>query len=215
MKVFVYDIKKNTMLTYNRNLSQQMPFARYKVMSVKEFRGSSKSTIFWTTKQAMEAMSTLRLRWKHPIKIGYAFKRIKEGGHSNQSQHYAGVSFDTAQNLSVSKRKELFKLAKKINMFKYVEPLSMTPTWLHVDCRYGKPACGAGYPSLKRTNKGVYVLVLQDALITIGYRTERTGYFGNLTYQAVRNFQSNIGISVTGVVNCATWQQLTKRAIKK
>jgi peptidoglycan hydrolase-like protein with peptidoglycan-binding domain len=56
--------------------------------------------------------------------------------------------------------------------------------------------------------------VLQDALNAIGYRTGGLdGNFGPGTRSAVIRFQTREGLGVTGVVNCATWQRLTTRAI--
>ena len=35
-----------------------------------------------------------------------------------------------------------------------------------------------------------------------------TGYFGNITEQAVRSFQEFAGLPVTGVVNAETWNTI-------
>ena len=72
----------------------------------------------------------------------------------------------------------------------YVEPLSMTPTWVHFDRRYGTPACSgttSGYPTCRRGDKNTYVLILQDALNALGYSTKTLdGAFGQNTYNALR-----------------------------
>lgn len=53
----------------------------------------------------------------------------------------------------------------------------------------------AGYPALKRNDKGVYVLVLQDALNTLGYSTGGLdGVYGSATNTAVQAFQKNIAL---------------------
>ena len=97
MLVLVYNEDSNQIERYNRSLGQPMPYVNNSWLTLKEFRGSSKSTILWTTKSAMRAFYTTRARFGSGIYVGYAFKRIWEGGHSGQSQHYAGVSFDTGQ----------------------------------------------------------------------------------------------------------------------
>ena len=52
------------------------------------------------------------------------------------------------------------------------EPASLTPTWVHFDKRFGRPACGtAGYPLLRRGSISTYVLIAQDGLNTLGFRT--------------------------------------------
>ena len=71
----------------------------------------------------------------------YAFKRIWEGGHGTASQHYAGVAFDVGQGTSRAIRQRIHAAATATRAWGYVEPLSMTPTWVHFDRRYGTPAC--------------------------------------------------------------------------
>ena len=71
-----------------------------------------------------------------PIPVGFAFKRPWEGGHSNQSQHYAGVAFDVAQGWTNERRALLRNSAKTSGVWSYVEPVSITPTWVHFDKRF-------------------------------------------------------------------------------
>ena len=83
VKIIVYNTKTNTLETYYRSKSQQMPYIRNKFLSVREFLGSSKSNTVWTTRQAMEAFNTTRTKWGKPIYVGYVFKRIYEYCHRN------------------------------------------------------------------------------------------------------------------------------------
>lgn len=54
-----------------------------------------------------------------------------------QSQHYAGVAFDVGQTLSSSQRNRLWNSANDSGVWAYVEPIRLTPTWVHFDkCRY-------------------------------------------------------------------------------
>lgn len=71
-----------------------------------------------------------------PIPVGFAFKRPWEGGHSAQSQHYAGVAFDAGQILSNSERNRLRNTAINSGVWSYVEPARLTPTWVHFDKRF-------------------------------------------------------------------------------
>ena len=212
MKILVFNPSTNKMEKYYRSLSQNMPYANN--LTVKEFRGSSKSDVIWTDKRLMQAWNKLRSTYGKPINVGYAFKRIGEGGHGQQSQHYAGTAMDMAQKLSSEERDKLRNLASSLGIFGYVEPKSLTPTWVHVDRRTGKPACqSGGYPILSKGNKGVYVAVLQDALNTIGYTAGTIdGVFGNNTYNAVVNFQKNNSLKPDGIVGCNTWTKLTSIA---
>ena len=216
-KVFVYDQYTNNLLIYQLSENDVMPYAYGTTMRVREFRGSSNSPTLWTTTAAMEAWNLTRRRYGGPIHVGYAFKRIWEGGHGTASQHYAGVSFDVGQNVSSSERQRIWNAANNTGAWGYVEPISMTPTWVHFDRRYGTPACAgttSGYPTLRRGAVSTYVLVLQDALNVLGYTTYTLdGRFGANTERAVRAFQSNFGLSVDGIVGCNTWKKLTAAAV--
>ena len=75
-------------------------------------------------------------------------------------------------------------------------------------------------PTLSINSKGQDVTILQEKLKSIGYSiTVVDGIFGNETKAAVEQFQQDQDISVTGVVNNATWRALKKakpiKTIKK
>ena len=98
------------------------------------------------------------------------------------------------------------------------EPLSQTPTWVHFDRRYGTPACSgttAGYPTLRRGSRGCYVMVLQDALSTLGYQTGSRidGIFGARTEQALRGYQKRTSLRVDGVCGCDSWKKISTAVI--
>lgn len=216
-KIFVYNEYNNQMLTYFLNENDVMPYAYGTTMRVREFRGSSASPTLWTTIRAMEAWNLTRRSYGKGIYIGYAFKRIWEGGHGTASQHYAGVSFDVGQNVSNAERRLIWNAANNTGAWGYVEPLSMTPTWVHFDRRYFKPACPnttSGYPTLRRGSVSTYVLVLQDALNALGYTTYTLdGKFGVNTERAVIAFQRNMRLAVDGIVGCNTWKKLTAASV--
>ncbi|MEG0873462.1 MAG: peptidoglycan-binding protein [Clostridia bacterium] len=213
MKILVYNNLTNKMETFNKDLNSPMPYTKDKYLSVKEFRGSSKSNILWTTRAAMDAFNKLRTLYGKPIKVGYAFKRIAEGGHAGMSQHYAGVAFDIAQGMPAAQRDKIRNLAIKYKMFTYVEPKILTPTWVHVDKRDPTPACPTGgYPLIKYRKKGVYVAVLQDALNVLKYNPGAIdAIFGKSTKSAVINFQKANNLTPDGIVGCNTWRAITNK----
>lgn len=133
----------------------------------------------------------------------------------NQSQHYAGTAFDVGQTLSDTRRRQLWNLARNSGVWSYVEPISVTPTWVHFDKRFGTPACSyGGYPTLKRGSVSNYVLIAQDDLNTLGYRTNGLdGIFGSATQTAVRNYQAKVGLQVDGIVGCNTWNSLQEAVV--
>ena len=213
-KVIVYDVYTQALQVYRLNESDPMPYAYGRTMLVGEFRGSSGSSVLWTTNAAMEAWNATRRTYGSPIPFRYAFKRIWEGGHGRQSQHYAGVAFDVGQALSSAQRNRIWNVANNLGVWSYVEPQSMTPTWVHLDKRYGRPACSAGYPVVRSGSRGIYVLVLQDALNALGYTTYTLdGAFGNNTRNALISYQRNNGLTADGFAGCATWTRLVNEAV--
>lgn len=213
-KVIVYDNAQNKLINFELSENDPMPYTVGRTMLVKEFRGSSKSNLLYTTTDTMESWNITRRNFKEPIPFRYAFKRIWEGGHGLQSQHYAGTALDLAQALSSSERRRLYELAKSLGVWSYVEPITLTPTWVHVDKRYGNPACSAGYPTLRENSRGVYVLILQDALNALGYGPlSLDGIFQTKTRRAVLNYQRDNGLSQDGIVGCGTWQKITGEVV--
>ena len=211
----VFNNNSNRMENYYRGENDAMPYNVGRSLLVREFRGSSRSDILWTELRAMQSWNSFRALWGRPILLGFAFKRPWEGGHGQQSQHYAGVAFDMAQNLNNTQRAQMRTLASRSGLWTYVEPVSISPTWVHVDRRRGPSACpGGGYPVLRRGSIGAYVLVLQDSLNHLGYGTGGLdGVFGPGTQSAVISYQQRRGLSADGVVGCSTWSNLMNQVV--
>ena len=132
-----------------------------------------------------------------------------------QSQHYAGTAFDVGQTLTNVERNNIRNVAINSDVWSYVEPAIYTPTWVHFDKRFGRPACGGtGYPVLRRGSISTYVLIAQDDLNTLGFRTGGLdGIFGVKTEQAVRNYQRSRGLAADGIVGCNTWRSLQEDVV--
>lgn len=140
-----------------------------------------------------------------------------KGGHGSQSQHYAGTAFDVGQGLSAAEREVLRTSAKNSGVWSYVEPATIAPTWVHFDKRFGTPVCSTGgYPKLALGSKGNYVCIAQDDLNTLGYRTGGLdGIFGNITFNAVKQYQIDRGITADGIVGCDTWRSLQENVVAR
>lgn len=208
--IYVYNPDTNYVERYVRGLGQPMPYIIGNTLTVGEFRANSRSNVLWTDKRVMQSWNIFRRQWGRPIPVRFVFKRVWEGGHTIQSEHYAGTAFDIGQGLSPAERNQLRALAINSGVWSYVEPAYLTPTWVHVDDRQGPPACGyPSYPALAVGSQGVYVFVLQDSLNALGYTgSGLDGVFGFGTQRAVRNFQASQGLSADGFVGCETWARL-------
>ena len=125
-KLFVYDAFNNRFYTYDLNENDPMPYSYGSTLKLREFRGSSGANVLWTTTAAMEAWNLTRRTYGKSIPVGYAFKRIWEGGHGTTSQHYAGVAFDVGQSSGADARKAIYNAAVATKAWGYVEPLSQT-----------------------------------------------------------------------------------------
>ena len=209
-KILVYNNYSNSIEVYYKGVNEAMPYNSYRTLTVKEFRGSSNSNILWTDVRTMQAWNSFRYIYGNPIYVGFAFKRPWEGGHSTLSQHYSGLAFDVAQNLSELGRQNLRNLAASSGVWKYVEPINLTPRWVHFDNRY----IASGFPLIKLGSKNVYVCVAQDSLINLGYDTGGLdGIFGSKTYNSVKSFQAKNGLIVDGIIGNNTWLTLMNQVV--
>lgn len=115
----------------------------------------------------------------------------------------------------MTQRNRLWQSANNSGVWAYVEPQSLTPTWVHFDKRFGKPACSiGGFPTLRRGSISNYVCIAQDDLNTLGYNTNGLdGIFGVATQNAVIAYQRLKGLTADGIVGCNTWRSLQEDVV--
>lgn len=210
INVLVYNHIIGIMEKHVLDPNNPMPYTIDRTLLVREFRGKSDSNVLWTDRRTMQAWNKTRYAWGKPIQVSHAFRRIGEGGHPSQSQHYAGTAFDMAQNLDPTARDQLRNLANKVQAWGYIGPANLTPTWIHMDARLSPPACAAGYPLVRQGSVGVYVAALQDALGAVGIPAVGIdGIFGPETQRGVLDFQKKNNLPADAIVGCRTWTALT------
>ena len=119
------------------------------------------------------------------------------------------------QTLTQNQRNILWNSANSSGVWAYIEPLRLTPTWVHFDRRFGIPACSTGgYPLLKRGSISNYVCIAQDDLNTLGFKTGGLdGIYGQATQNAVLNYQQRRGLASDGIVGCNTWRALQEDVV--
>lgn len=208
-KLLIYDTEKQRIEVFEDYAEgDTMPYVTGGTLNLREFRGVSKSNTLWTTVQAMQSWNNTRRTYSSPIRVGYAFRRIWEGGHGVRSQHYAGLALDVGQGHTQAQRTRIRTIAQNSGVWGYVEPAHLTPTWVHIDRRYG---VRSGYPTLRQGDKGVYVMLLQDALSTLGHATGKhiTGIFDTQTETALRAYQGKAGLSADGICGNISWRAIS------
>lgn len=87
-KIIVFNNDTDRMEVYYKGENDAMPYNTNSTLKVREFRGSSKSNILWTTKRCMQSWNSQRYIFGSGIPVGFAFKRPYEGGHGNQSHDF-------------------------------------------------------------------------------------------------------------------------------
>lgn len=92
-KILVFNNDTNKMEVYTRNEADPMPYNTNGTLRVREFRGSSKSNILWTTKRTMQTWNSQRYIYGAPIYVGFAFRRPYEGGHRKSKPTLCRNSF--------------------------------------------------------------------------------------------------------------------------
>lgn len=185
-----------------------MPYIRGNTLTVKEFLTGSFSSVAWTTTGFLNALSDLLK--SHNVQISRAFRRIREGGHIAESCHYAGTAVDFAGNITPLCRLKMYDSLKNKNTFTYFDDLNKTVGFIHADTR---SVPRYGYPALSPGESGVHVLVLQDALNTLGITgSGLDGFFGPLTLESVKRFQAAAGLPTSGVADRETWRRLANAA---
>lgn len=214
-KIFVFNNEKDKMETYYREELEPMPYNTNETLKVKEFKGDSKSNILWTTKRTMQSWNSQRYIFGKPILIDFAFKRPYEGGYENQSQHYAGTAFNVGKNMEQKQRNKLWSLAYYSGIWCYVKPYNSISTEVYFDKRFENPLYeNRGFPIIKKGSLSNYVLIAQDDLNTLGFKTNGLdGIFGEETANAVKSYQRKKGLVEDGIVGCNTWKSLQEDVI--
>ena len=60
-KIVIFNNDTDRMETYYRGEDESMPYNTGRTLTVKEFRGSSKSPTLWTTKRTMQSWNTRKI----------------------------------------------------------------------------------------------------------------------------------------------------------
>ena len=213
-KLFVYDTLNNTFEVFFLEDNATMPYVADNYLTVSQFAPTS--DIAWTTKQAMQAYSKTK-QINPSIQAQSAFHRTNERTWINASTYVAGVGFSLVSSPSMS-YETLYRLLARDNIWNNISDLEHTINYIHVDDAYLPPASDyTRYPVIKSDDSNTYVLVLQDALITLDKLNPNhlTGFYDSTTEDAVKELQKEANIKVDGIVGAITWDVIVFEINKK
>ncbi|OQB23274.1 MAG: putative peptidoglycan binding domain protein [Firmicutes bacterium ADurb.Bin182] len=184
----------------------ELPYVNNSRLTAQQLTGKELTAVAWTDKRLLEAYDALCGLWGGPIRVNHAFCRFRSGMHKAQSAHYAGLAMDLGRGMNISDLNRLRVLAVKSGDWSYVEPAHIAPTWVHVELQPGKKRYS--YPSLSAGDSSAYCFVLQDALKAMGYDLAFTGSIDAATLRALKKFQHEFNIPVSGRADRITWRAL-------
>ena len=213
-KLFVYDTINNVFEVFFLEDATAMPYVSNNFLTIEQFAPTS--DIAWTTKQALQAYSKTK-QINPSIQIQSAFHRTNERTWINASTYVAGVGFSLVSDSSMS-YETLYRLLERDKIWNNISDLQYTINYIHVDDAYLPPASDyTRYPIIKRDDSNTYVLVLQDALITLEMLNPNhlTGFYDSTTEETVKKLQSAANIKEDGVVGAITWDVIVFEINKK
>lgn len=203
-KLFVYDTLNNTFEVFFLEDNAVMPYVADNYLTISQFAPTS--DIAWTTKQAMQAYSKTK-QINPSIQVQSAFHRTSERTWINASTYVAGVGFSLVSSPTMT-YETLYRLLARDNIWNNISDLEHTINYIHVDDAYLPSASDyTRYPVIKNEDSNTYVLVLQDALITLGKLNPNhlTGFYDSTTQEAIKELQKEANIKVDGIVGAITW----------
>ena len=178
--VYIHNNDSNRLERYKLKSYHDMPYTYANTLPVSLFFANTASSVGWTSTDFLKHWVSLS---KRKFYGNYFFRRIAEGGHIQQSMHYAGLA---AKVSGSGKSSFPFTANNHVSLFP------------------------AGYPELSQGNIGPFVFVLQDSLLTLGFpECQLDGFFGNRTKDALLAFKIDQGLPATPICDKNTFNLLT------
>ncbi len=178
--LFIYNNESYRLERYKLEAYKNMPYTSHNSMSVSDFFSHTISSVGWTSTEFLYKWNTFS---KGKIHAKSVFRRIFEGGHIAESMHYAGLAADVTH-------------IPKHCTFPFTEDNHVALS-------------AAGFPELTLGSIGTYVLVLQDALSTLGFSEgELDGFFGPQTAKALSKFKNAYKLPSNSTCDRTAWRTL-------
>ena len=167
--------------------------------------------IAWTDERFTHACNELCSKFE--LKLSRSFVPLRPGRRVCFSAHHAGLAGDFTLLFPcksiISRQNEIRLWCVKSGLFSYVQPQYRTPLWIHAEVSIAPySSLLVPYPALFPGNIGVYCFILQQCLNIAGYPCLMSGRFCEETEYAIKRFQADHCLSVTGFVDSVCWQGL-------
>lgn len=178
--VFIYNDETNRLERYKLKPYHDMPYTYNNTLPVSVFFANTASSVGWSSTEFLRLWAAFS---KEGCSGHYFFRRISEGGHIQQSMHYAGIAAKLTGCSDIS------------FPFRDREHVSLLP---------------AGYPALFPGDIGPFVFVMQDALLSLGIgECSLDGIFGPRTKDALLAFKYICHLPPTPFFDSNTIDRLT------
>ncbi len=178
--VFIYNDETNRLERYKLKPYHDMPYTYNNTLPVSVFFANTASSVGWSSTEFLRLWAAFS---KEGCSGHYFFRRISEGGHIQQSMHYAGIAAKISESSGAT-----FPFCDR-------KHVSLLP---------------AGYPNLFPGDIGHFVFVMQDALISLGFdKCSLDGFFGPRTKEALLSFKNTCHLPATPFFDSDTIDRLT------
>ncbi len=195
--IFIYNDSSRRLERYSLEAYDNMPYILNNSMLVSDFFKNSSSYIGWSSSSFLQAWDSFSFGEIRPCHV---FRRLCEGGHIQNSMHFAGLAADFEISDSDT---EKAKISDINNFFRFSENYSSK---IHVSSQNLQKQ----FPRLSYGMSGLFVLILQDALNTLGFTGgELDGFFGSRTKHSLGEFQKSQNLPVSYEADADTWLHLT------
>ncbi len=195
--IFIYNDLSRRLERYSLEAYDNMPYTLNNSMLVSDFFKNSTSYIGWSSSSFLKAWDAFSFG---EVRACHVFRRLCEGGHIQNSMHFAGLAadFDISDNVTTKE-----KISSINNFFQFSENYS-----IHVHISSQNPK--ENFPRLSCGMSGLFVLILQDALNTLGFTGGGLdGFFGLNTKHSLGEFQKSQNLNISFETDEETWFYLT------
>ncbi len=203
-QLYIYEPQRHAFCLYMPQEDALMPGMRRLPLRVSDFLYLANTDIAWTHRAALDALDALCESFGEPFSVDVAFRTTGRCAHMADAQHFAGLAFEIGRRLPPDRRAELYYAAMQSGLFLHVSPPYLSGLSIRV-------AMARDLPELFAGDVGVYVFVLQSALLGAGlFSGALTGRYCAQTERGVRRLQAKTALPVTGRMRNVDWHALLR-----